>query len=111
MTVFYTLDADGDRIPERADICKAASKQEALAAMRRRYEGADFEVVDLEPGRFGDCWLKVYDRKTLDLKERDWADEAGALMVQAPGEHPGGQAYWVTPCADVFVPVLRELCD
>lgn len=109
MTVYFTTDADEGRIPERADISKAATMEEALEACRAAYTGSDFEVVELEAGHFGDCWIKVHDRRTLEAKVGEWTDEAGELIVQEPGSHPGGKAFWLTPAADVYVPVLREV--
>jgi len=107
MTVYYTLDADGDRIAERASILKADTMQEALDACRASYRGSDFDVMELEVGWFKDCWIKVLDRSTLDYRLAEWTEEAGDLYVENPGQNPGGKAWWITPTAEILVPVLR----
>lgn len=106
--IYYTYDADGVRIEERAQIRRAETREEALGETRRYYERSDFDVVDLERGSFGDCWIKCASISTVELYRKDWEAEAGPLIVQEPGSHPGGRAWWVSPSAEIMVPVLRE---
>lgn len=110
MTVFYTLDADGDHIPERADILQAETEEAALAAMKRYYAGpnSDFKVTGFRRGRFGDCWIKCNNRAAVDANREKWEAEAGGLYIAEPGQHPGGRSWWITPASDVLVPVVHE---
>lgn len=108
---YMTFDADDDRIADRGTISGYDSPEEALAVARKSYEGSGFVVTGLESARYGDCWFKVQSGPTPDQLER-WAAEADMnvddLIVQGPGTHPGGRAWWITPRVDVMTPVLIE---
>lgn len=107
MTVYFTTDADGHKIAERADIRRADSQEAALEALRGYYSGSDFAVVSLEAGSFGDAWLRFSEAPGASDMAR-LEREAGALSIQEPGQHPGGRQWWIEPASTVFVPVLRE---
>ena len=106
MSVYFTSDADAHKIAERADIREAATEAEALAELRRGFMDGDFEVAGMERGSFSDCWVKFVNRPTPDDLAR-LEREAGPLHVAAPGTHPGGRFWWITPASVIFVPVLK----
>jgi hypothetical protein len=63
----------------------------------------DWERVDLPE------WIKVQDRPSSD-QLADWVAPLSAddVVVKAPGTHPGGNAYWIEPSADVHRPVYAS---
>lgn len=105
MTKFYaTLDADGSHIVQNAHIqafdTERAARQYLIDSYRDSLE--DGETLHIDAGDFGDCWIKSYHRPAADdpmLDPYDFAD----LIVQAPGQHPGGNQFWVSPFAPVLV--------
>lgn len=113
MTIYLTFDAEGCHIAKCAEISSHRDMDAALAAARNVYAYSDFEVAGLEPGSFGDCWIKLYsDPRTDDGKIAPHIDTrpftAQEMMVLAPGQHPGGRAWWIEPGVTVYVPILRE---
>lgn len=96
----YTSDFNGDFIQRGADF---ADKEE----IERSY-GEEWRVQFWTIGEFADCWVKLYQRPELDDEGRTVID--GILCeVQNPGTHPGGNAWWCTPVAPIYVPILTEL--
>jgi len=99
--MFYaTHDFDGERIFENAQIVAFPSLAAAEAFLRAPFGSEwNMESATVSPGRFGDCWIKTI-RPPSD-RFLPFSDDA--LIIQEPGSHPGGAAYWITPSADVFV--------
>lgn len=110
MTTFYSLSADGTRLDSTCNILSAPTEQEAMAALKASVAemGNEFEFIGFESGNWGDAAIKVHGRPSEhDLVQ--WAAKLGvpadSLIVQAPGSHPGGDYYWITPAVDVLVAV------
>lgn len=99
--MFYaTHDFDGERIVENAQIVAFPTLAAADAFLRAPFGGEwDMTSAIIAPGRFGDCWIKTT-RAPSDCF-RPFADDD--LIIQGPGSHPGGAAYWTTPSPDVLV--------
>lgn len=105
MTKFYTTnDADGDRITQNAGIDVHNSEAEARAALLRAYDPKEWDHASavIEPGSFSDCWIKTFQKPRIGdplLTPFSYRQ----VTIQAPGSHPGGKMYWVTPDVDVLV--------
>ena len=111
MTIYATLDADQHYIRDNATIrafdTEVAAREYLAAAYRDGLD--DGETLTFEPGHFGDCWFKAHIATAPTIDElASWGKPFAAddLIVQAPGEHPGGRAYWITPSEDVLVAVV-----
>lgn len=66
----------------------------------------------IEPGNFGDCWIKVRQIPVTDSHGKlksglcDFNPfNASQLSVRGPGQHHGGKQWWVEPLLDVLVVV------
>ena len=112
MTYYATHDFD-DTINCGANFMKVASRDEALAWFRKGYKNSGLIVVDVtdDIDFFADYWVKLHHRPTADELE-DYAEDIGCsaddLIVQNPGSHPGGNAWWITPRINILTPVLKE---
>ncbi len=111
MPVYMTFDTDGGTIQRDAEITRYPDEAAALAAAREAY--SDAEDVILEPGGWGDCWVKLYSGPPAPRDAHRWRPfRIGLdLMVQRPGTHPGGRCWWVTPRVRVLVPVVQWPTD
>ena len=110
--MFYaTNDQNSDgRINRDAAIEKFATEAEARAYLLRGFDPREWdrETAVIAPGNFSDAWMK------WTVAPR--ADSAGhepfsfsQLDVRAPGQHPGGRFWWITPRPDVLTVVeIRE---
>ena len=129
--IFYTYDSDGTEIYPEARILEAYSPEEAFADLVREHfrsqEGsfrgspcADIDTPQvcfrLEKGHWVDCWIKTPRDVREDEAYRDeWFGRGERRALDgsfppardceclAPGQHPGGQAYWYTPWDDVYI--------
>lgn len=45
---------------------------------------------------WGDCWVKLHEKPALDQFGRIWLDGV-YCDVRSPGQHPGGNTWWLTP--------------
>ena len=68
----------------------------------------DIVYLGIKPLEYGDCLIRAHREPTPDDLQR-WATGMGfesgeQLTVQAPGTHPGGNAWWITPNVDIWVP-------
>lgn len=45
---------------------------------------------------WGDCWVKLHEKPALDQYGRIWLDGV-YCDVRSPGQHPGGNTWWLTP--------------
>jgi hypothetical protein len=107
MTKFYaTLDSDGPFIEQNANIVVFDRLVDAEQYLHDAYPAdewlEDGYVVKITEGHFGDCWIKT--RKA----PRVGADilspfNYNAVSIQAPGSHPGGSGYWLTPYKNILV--------
>lgn len=104
--ILATTDNDGEHINEGADIVAFDTREQAEAWLRRSYEDGleEGETIRFEAGRFADCWIKF-------PHAPDDGQEIGGvpfeqLNVQAPGTHPGGRFWWITPRAEVLVAIV-----
>jgi hypothetical protein len=111
MTVFATHDADDGRIGQNATILAFASEQNARTYLLQGYDPADWDLASAEigAGRFGDCWAKTHSAPQIEGDKLiaglfDCAPfKADQLIVQSPGQHPGGRAWWIEPSEEVLV--------
>ena len=104
--IYATTDANGLTISERAVIRGFASESEALSALAREYDLEPGERLVLDAGSFGDCWIKTHDAPRPDGLLDTSPFALDDLIVQAPGSHPGGRAWWLTPSDPVMVAVI-----
>jgi hypothetical protein len=106
-TFFYTSDSDGNRIDQSATIyaVEAATEAEALEKIKKEliWNGVAEDEVEVIAGDFGDCWIKLFKEPDADTLNSLSPFSADDLIVQNPGSHPGGKAWWVTPLAPVYV--------
>lgn len=93
--MFYaTRDFDGETITEDADILAFTTLEEVK----------DFLGTEtIEVGRFSDCWIKVITEPDEDT-DYTVPFKFDDLIIQRPGQHPGGFRFWITPRPDVWVP-------
>lgn len=99
--MFYaTHDFDGERIFQNAQIVAFPTRADAEAFLRAPF-GSEWDMTSatIAPGRFGDCWIKTLSAPSDRFLP--FADDG--LIIQEPGSHPGGAAYWITPSPDVLV--------
>lgn len=106
MTVFYaTRDSEDGSIHQDAHIEKFASRAEAEAYLRNGFDHSEW-AVDVEDGRYGDCWVKFQNAPRVgDASLSPFT--YNQLSILAPGQHPGGKQYWITPRVEVLVAVPR----
>lgn len=110
MTTFYAVATDGTRLDCNSVILSAPTDQAAIAALKAAVAamGEELEFLGVESGNWGDAAIKVHGEPSEHDLMR-WAAEIGvpadSLIVQAPGSHPGGNFYWITPAVDVLVAV------
>lgn len=98
--MFYaTHDWNGSYITENAKIIAFETREAAEAYLLEPFQYAD-ELPKVFPGRFSDCWFKTMRHPRDDQAEPFVLDD---LIIQAPGNHPGGNAYWITPSAEILV--------
>lgn len=99
---YATLDADGEQIAQNAVILAFDTYEEARDYVESAYrDGMDEgETLGVQVGDFGDCWLKL--RSAPDAEEIAPFD-ADNIIVQRPGQHPGGNVYWITPRSEILV--------
>lgn len=110
--IYATRDADEGRIEANATIIAFATEQEARAWLLEPYtraNGWDPETAQIEAGRYSDCWIKTYSEPREDGDEMVIGTgtcepfRPDQLYVAAPGQHPGGRAWWIEPNVDVLV--------
>lgn len=101
-TKFYaTIDSEYGHISEDADIFAFDTRDEAEAYLRAGYDAEDWSV-EIDDGLFGDCWIKLH-REPSDDEPFFAPFTADDLIVQRPGQHPGGRVWWISPRVDVLV--------
>lgn len=101
MPKFYaTLDADEGVISEHAEIRAFDTRAEAEDYLLSAFDDGDFRV-ETRPGRFADCWIKSSSAPSDAIDAGPFALDD--LSIRAPGEHPGGHAWWLEPTAAVLV--------
>ena len=102
--LLYTMSSD---LSVNEDLMTFDGDEAALLAkLRRTHDG----VAGVESADFGDCWIKLTREPEVDAD--GLADLDGIkCRVQRPGQHPGGNFYWLTPVESVFVPVFAPASD
>lgn len=110
--MFYaTHYSDDGKIAEGADISAFNTEEEARAWLLKAFEKSGWEEagfqIMIEVGSYGDCWIKA-SRAPEDDDRWIAPFSAADLYVAAPGHHPGGKRYWITPRPDVLVATLRK---
>lgn len=112
MPKFYAAtNHDGNGcIDVNADIYAFDTREEAESFLLDPRDLSDNELeyleFKIETGRFSDCWRKYCTEPTPNSSFLDPFD-FDDLYIAKPGEHPGGNVYWITPRPDVLVVVLR----
>jgi hypothetical protein len=116
--MFYaTLDTvENYRAAEGAYIVAFETREQAEAYLRDTYAEyiADQAEIDepvtmtVEPAQWSDCWIKTYLATTITDGYGFGPFAADDLYIQAPGQHPGGNEFWITPMDDVLVAVFAE---
>lgn len=92
-----------------AAVLAFAEREEAEEYLKSPYHTGEWDLSDARiiEGRFMDSWLRLYSNRldpTLEVDLRCFAPfRAEDLCVQAPGTHPGGNCYWITPIPRVLV--------
>ena len=106
MTIYATQDYDGERIEQNAHIAAFETMDDARAYLLTHYAVGEWDISTavIEPGGYGDCWIKSTDAPSPDST---WITPFtfDQLYVQRPGQHPGGQRFWTTPTVDVLIVV------
>lgn len=110
--MFYaTQDSDGDRITESAEIAAFETQEQARAWLLSPYSPDEWniETAKIDEGRFGDCWIKTHSKPEIENSRliagffncSPFTEDQ--LNVAGPGQHPGGNVYWITPSVPVLV--------
>lgn len=101
MKFYATLDSDGGYIMEDADISSFETYGEAVEYLRNSYDPRywDHSSIEIDSGRWGDCWLKTLKEPREDMFNPFGCD---GVYVDGPGCHPGF-GYWTTPRHPVLV--------
>lgn len=113
MTYYLTNDSSDGMAHENAEFIKVSTKEEALTHFKEQYEDSGFIVTGLiELFGFADCWCKCHFKPDQDLLE-NLAGQIGCsvddIHVSAPGTHPGGRSWWITPHINMLSPMLIEV--
>lgn len=102
--IYATYANDGNRIYNAAGIKAFETEEAARAWLLSSFDPAEYNhaTAVIRPGEFSDAWFKFY---TWDAGDENCFAPftAEQLYIQAPGEHPGGKAWWVTPRPPVLV--------
>lgn len=106
---YATHDSDDLHISENAYIAAFDTREEAEKYLREPWADVDPEEYDgktptlqIEPGDFGDCWIKVL--KEPHEQETYFAPfKRDEIYIAHPGSHPGGPYYWLSPRADILI--------
>jgi hypothetical protein len=53
-----------------------------------------------------DCWVKCYHKPEMDEDGYDCINNI-KCHVRFPGNHPGGNAYWLDPVHPVMIPIYK----
>lgn len=104
---YYTLDTHGDALEKDAHIrwVEAPSEEEAKEQILQLLSQCDFldenEKVVIREINFHayDYWFEVCEPPTADDFSPFTADE---VNVDAAGEYPGGNYYWVKPRVSIY---------
>lgn len=98
---FATQDSEDGVIAVNADIFAFATREDAETYLRSGFDPQEWNV-DIEVGRFSDCWIKMHSDPTKTVIETA-PFSFGELIIKAPGQHPGGQQWWIEPSAEILV--------
>ena len=108
--VYATLDNDGRYICRDANIRVFDRLEYAEKYLHDANptewldEGLKIQITE---GSFGDCWMKV--RKAPKVGDSLLTPfNFNAVSIQAPGTHPGGSGYWLTPRPEILVATLID---
>lgn len=116
MSKLYTTDETDGYATQDADICDYDNHENAKFWLSDKYHG--FQITGFKEVDFPDCWLKCREKPALYLnggQNRIHFLKSGNVMayniecyVLHPGQHPGGDVYWLTPIEPVYAPILVE---
>ena len=106
---YATLDFDNGRISEHAVIHSFPSFEEARAYLLSGFDPQywDIESAVIKYGSFSDCWVKTY---VFPEAHAPWLGDLtlSDIWVLHPGQHPGGNKYWITPNVNVLTIEIEE---
>lgn len=109
--IYATRDAEDGTISENAHIQAFATEDEARRWLLAGFDDSEWDLAGAEfgDGRCDDCWIKVHSKPEIEGDRLvagicDFSPFlADELIVQAPGQHPGGRAWWIQPSPPVMV--------
>lgn len=108
---FYaTTDCDHDTtISGSAHIAKFNTRAEAEAYLAEPFAGnlEPGQTVEVQAGRFSDCWIKSHRAPKIGdkmIEPFSFTD----ISILRPGQHPGGNLYWIEPTREVLVAVVVQ---
>lgn len=103
--MLFTADHENGVIEEGAPLKNFESFDSAHRALSMGL-GSDAYIVEWQEGYFSDCWIKSYEAPELD--EDGLAEHDGIkCRVRNPGQHPGGNCWWLEPAETVYCPMIE----
>lgn len=114
----YTHDVDTDDMAASGDADLRYYESHENAKFWMHVDG--FEITGFKKVCFPDCWVKLRERPKdskpeNSYKETYFTDKQTVMhmgiecYVLHPGQHPGTNAYWLTPVKSVYAPILEEI--
>ncbi len=110
--MFYaTHDSSMNRINENASIHAFETEAAARAWLLSPFSPSEWDhsTAVIEEGRFGDYWVKIHGKPEIEngkliVGAFDCAPfNAEQVRVATPGQHPGGNVYWIEPSVPVLI--------
>lgn len=105
--IFCTIDNDGEYLNEDAHISAFDSIEDAKAHLLQSYDPAEWNHATAEFDEWAsvsDCWIKTtinpHDDENSDIFAPLTRDQ---VSIQDPGQHPGGNVWWISPRVPVLV--------
>ena len=114
--MFYATHDYDSFIAEGAEIKAFKTMDEVrdyLLKVYDRHNGWLPETAVIEAVRCADYWLKF--KRKPDINSMycfEPFEDSSDICIAAPGQHPGGNSYWVTPRVDVYAVVsIKNIHD
>lgn len=103
MPIYATANNEGEWISQDAEILEFETREDAEDYLCKVWSLEPNESLTLTAGSFSDCWIK----STTSPDGLDYGPfSAEQLQVSAPGTHPGGPWWWITPGPEVLVGII-----
>lgn len=108
MTYYATTFAEEGYIKKYADIEAFKTREEAVEWLTIGAGDLDEdEELIIEEGRFAGVWIDAEQPEICDIRPF----RSDQMIVRAPGSHPGGPCYWLTPEPPVLIATIRNTGD